>query len=121
MTPGLLKKAVVFVVAGFACHVRTSSGRMVAFAGLLALLAMPSAAGGATPTFTIANNLFASMEIGQSSTQSVTVTLNVAVAIKSIALGAGFTEYKLGTVSGCKVDGVTVNGAGTVCTLPVTF
>jgi sugar lactone lactonase YvrE len=73
------------------------------------------------PTFTVANTTFSSIPVGQSSTQSVTLTLNSAVAIKSIALGSGITEYKLGTVTGCKTDGVTVNAAGAVCTIPVTY
>jgi trimeric autotransporter adhesin len=30
-------------------------------------------------------------------------------------------EYKIGTVSGCVVDGVTSNPAGTICTIPITF
>ena len=30
-------------------------------------------------------------------------------------------EYKVGTVTGCVVDGVTSNPAGTICTVPITF
>jgi trimeric autotransporter adhesin len=117
MTPGFLKKTVVPVASGLLCRVLRVSG-LAALAGLFALA---PAVRGAAPTFTVANNMFASTQVGQSSTQSVMVTVNTAVAINSIALGTGFTEYKLGTISGCKADGITVNTAGTVCTIPVTF
>jgi hypothetical protein len=33
----------------------------------------------------------------------------------------GKTEFSIGTVSGCKVDGSTLVPSGTVCTLPMTF
>jgi trimeric autotransporter adhesin len=125
MIPELLKKSVAIVAPRLACRVQNSAGpvtgTVAAFVILLALLATPAAGWGATPAFTVANNTFASTTIGQSSTRSVTVTVNTAVAIKSIAVGAGFTEYKLGAISGCKVDGATVNTSGTVCTVSVTF
>lgn len=50
------------------------------------------------PTFTVTGNTFPSTPLGQSTTQSVTV--KAAVAIKSITLQSGFTEYKLGVISG---------------------
>jgi hypothetical protein len=59
--------------------------------------------------------------LGQSTTQTVTVTLNAAVALKTITLGPNVTEYTLGTVTGCTVDGTTVNVSGSVCSIPVTY
>jgi hypothetical protein len=63
--------------------------------------------------------------VGQSSQQSVTLTVNAAVPITSIKIAANFTDYTLGTItgSGCTIDatGNTVVAAGTVCTIPVTF
>jgi hypothetical protein len=93
----------------------------IAFALSALPLLCASAIQAATPTFTVAGNLFPSTPLGQSTTQNVMLTVNTAVAIKSIALETGFSEYKLGAVSGCKTDGATVNAAGAVCTLSVTF
>jgi hypothetical protein len=88
-----------------------------------ALLAAASSAWSATPTFTVANTTFPSTAVGQSSQQNVTLTVNTAVPITSIKIAANFTEYTLGTITGCTVDatGNTVVAAGSVCTIPVTF
>lgn len=109
------------VVAMFALprSLRSSLARNLATLALLPLCAGSIHA--ATPTFTVAGNIFPTTPLGQSTTQNVTVTVNAAVAIQSIALQPGFTEYKLGAVTGCTVDGKTVNAAGAVCTIPVTF
>ena len=71
------------------------------------------------PTFTVTGNTFPSTPLGQSTTHSVTV--KAAVAIKSITLQSGFTEYNLGVISGCTVDGKTGNAIGAVCNISVTF
>ena len=72
-------------------------------------------------SFTIGNATFSSTPVGQSTTQTVTLRLNNSLALKSIAMQTGFTEYALGTLSGCSVDGTTVNPSTTVCSIPVTF
>ena len=89
----------------------------------VALLALLPQAWSATPTFTVANNVFPSTEIGKSTTQNVTLTVNTAVPITSIALGPNFTEYKLGAITGCTIDssGNTIVAASSVCTIPVPF
>jgi sugar lactone lactonase YvrE len=93
--------------------------------GLLLILALATGAHAlGNPTPTIANNTFASVAVGQSQTQTVTLTLTSATAIKSIALATGTaasSEYKLNSVTGCTVDGATVNTSGTVCNLSVTY
>ena len=70
----------------------------------------------ATPTFTFGNGVFPTAPVGQSTTQSVTLTVNTAVPITSIAISPDFTEYKMGTVSGCTIDstGNTIVAAGSV-------
>jgi len=75
----------------------------------------------AEPVITIANNVFPSTPVGQSTTQNVTLTFNAATVIQSIGIQYGFNDYALGAISGCTADGVTMNPAGTVCTLPVTY
>jgi sugar lactone lactonase YvrE len=74
-----------------------------------------------TSSFTIGNATFTATPVGQSTTQTVTLRLNNSLALKSIAMQTGFAEYTLGTVSGCTVDGTTVNSSTTVCSIPVTF
>jgi hypothetical protein len=90
-----------------------------------ALVAMlPSVAHAITTPPTIAKNTFASTPVGQSLNQTVTLTLTSASAIKSIALATGTSasnEYTLTSVSGCAVDGTTVNASGTVCSLSVKY
>jgi hypothetical protein len=72
-------------------------------------------------SFTIGNATFPATAVGQGTTQTVTLQLNNSLALKSIAMQTGFTEYALGTVSGCTVDGTTVNSSTTICSIPVTF
>ena len=71
-------------------------------------------------SFTLGNAVFPPTAVGQSTTQTVTLTLNNAVALNSFAIASGFSEYSIGTVAGCAIGGA-VNAAGTVCSLPVTF
>jgi uncharacterized protein YjiK len=59
-----------------------------------------------------------------STSQVVLVQLQVASAISSISVPKaqnGAQEFAVGMVTGCTMDGVTVNPASTVCTVPVTF
>jgi sugar lactone lactonase YvrE len=72
-------------------------------------------------TFTIANATQFLAAVGQTQTQTVTLTLNNAVALNPMTIQSGFTEYSLGGVTGCAVDGITINPAGTICQIPVTF
>jgi hypothetical protein len=68
-----------------------------------------------------ANTAFPATAVGSSVTQTVTLTLGRATALNSVAMAPGFNEYSIGTITGCVVDGATVNAAGTVCQVPVTF
>jgi hypothetical protein len=72
-------------------------------------------------TFTVANATQFQAAVGQTQTQTVTLTLNNAMALNPMSIQSGFTEYSLGGVTGCAVDGITVNPVGTVCQIPVTF
>jgi len=72
-------------------------------------------------SITAANTAFPITTVGASSTQTVTLTLAKAVALRSVAIQSGFTEYSIGTITGCAVDGTTVNPAGSVCSVPITF
>jgi sugar lactone lactonase YvrE len=85
------------------------------------LVSLAAAGHAATPNITASNTTFPTIALGQSTTQTVTVTLNAALALKTIALGPNVTEYSLGTVTGCTVDGTTVNVLGSVCSIPVTY
>ena len=80
---------------------------------------------GSTPvgrsSFTIGNAVFPSTPVGQSITQTVTVQLNSALALNSIAISSQSTEFVVGTLSGCVINGTTVNAAATICQVPVTF
>jgi len=73
---------------------------------------------------TISGNVFATTPVGIPEKQTVTLTLISPEAITSIVLqsaGAGDSEYVIGAITGCTVDGTTVNAPGTVCSIPVTF
>ena len=68
------------------------------------------------------NTSFPATAVGQStSAQTVAIVVNAPAAIQSISVPSGFADFSLGTVSGCAVDGTTINPAGTVCSLSVTF
>ena len=59
-----------------------------------------------------------------SSPQNLTVQLNSAQTVTSITAAVsqgGHSEYVVGTITGCTVDGVTTNSAGSTCTVPITF
>ena len=89
----------------------------------VALLAALSQAWAATSTFTVGNSTFPSTAVGNSFSQNVTLTVNTAVPITSIAIAPNFTEYTIGTITGCTIDptGVTVVPAASVCTIPVKY
>lgn len=53
--------------------------------------------------------------------RTIGIRLNRAMAISSIAIEPGFSEFNAGAASGCVVDGHTVNAVSTVCEIPVTF
>jgi sugar lactone lactonase YvrE len=53
--------------------------------------------------------------------KTVRIQLTHARALSSIAIAPGFTEFQLVSVSGCVVDGETVNPALTACSVEVTF
>jgi protein involved in polysaccharide export with SLBB domain len=67
------------------------------------------------------NYTFGTVPIGQSATQTVTVELNTSQKLQSIGVMTGFTEFTVGTITGCVIDGVTLNPIGTTCQVPVTF
>jgi trimeric autotransporter adhesin len=61
-------------------------------------------------------------DVGASSgVKTVRVRLNHDLALISIAIAPGFTEFSMGSVTGCIIDGHTVNPAFTVCEVPVIF
>ena len=63
--------------------------------------------------------------VGQSSQpQTIGIGLTTAQSLSSITVNpsqGNKQEFALGAITGCTVDGSTVNPAGTVCTVPVTF
>ena len=75
-----------------------------------------------TSSFSIANNSFPSIGPGSTETQTVTLTLqSTSTILKTIAVGAGFSQYTIGAITGCIVDGTTANPSGTICSIPITF
>jgi sugar lactone lactonase YvrE len=72
-------------------------------------------------SITAANTAFPITAVGSGTTQTVTLTLATAAALKSIAMPPAFTEYSIGAITGCTVDGSTVNTIGSVCSVPITF
>src|SRR5215472_9454943 len=71
-----------------------------------------------------ADNLtpFQPRDVGTTSdAKTVRIKLNYARAISSIVVAPGNTEFALGVVSGCVVDGHTINPALSVCSVGVTF
>jgi hypothetical protein len=94
----------------------------------LSILGYPLAAGSTTLSAQItvisADNLtlFDARDMGTTSdAKTVRIKLNYARAISSIAVGAGNTEFASGAVSGCVVDGHTINPALSACSVDVTF
>jgi len=67
------------------------------------------------------NTTFPATAVTQTTTQTVTLHLYDAVALKSIAIQSGYGQYSIGPVTGCTIDGTTVNPAGTICSIPVAF
>jgi hypothetical protein len=79
---------------------------------------------GSSGNFTVLNTVFPATPVGQSTTHQVILQLNQDLVLKSIAIQSGFTEYTIaatGAITGCTVDGVTLNPAGTNCYIAVTF
>jgi sugar lactone lactonase YvrE len=73
---------------------------------------------------TISAPTFPLTAVGGSVTQSATVSVVSGAVIfnaNSFSIASGFTDYTLGTVTGCATDGVTQSLPGTTCTIPVTF
>jgi sugar lactone lactonase YvrE len=71
-----------------------------------------------------ADNLtpFQPRDVGTTSdAKTIRIKLNRASAISSIAIAPGNTEFTAGAVSGCVVDGHTVNPGLSVCIVDVTF
>jgi len=89
---------------------------------LLAILAMPGLA--AAQTLLITQPTFPLTPVGQSVTENFVITINSggnSVVFNSFALAPGFSDFTLGTITGCTVDGITINTSGAVCTVPITF
>ncbi len=60
--------------------------------------------------------------VGESSAaQNVVLRFNQDLAISSIQISPGYGDFSLGEVTGCTVDGATLNSDGSTCTVPVTF
>jgi sugar lactone lactonase YvrE len=92
----------------------------------LSILGCVFAAGGTTLSAQIisADNLtpFQPRDVGTTSdAKTVRIKLNYARAISSIAVAPGNTEFASGAVSGCVVDGHTINPALSACSVDVTF
>jgi hypothetical protein len=71
-----------------------------------------------------ADNLtpFQPRDVGTTSdARTVRIKLNYARAISSIAVAPGTTEFAASAVSGCVVDGHTINPALSACSVDVTF
>src|SRR5215475_8300150 len=65
---------------------------------------------------------FSSRDVGTTSeVKTVRVRLNHPLALTSVAIAPGFTEFTAGTITGCAIDGNTINPVFTVCEVPVTF
>jgi hypothetical protein len=56
-----------------------------------------------------------------SASQSLQIVIEYSTAIQSVAVTSGQNDFVLSTISGCTIDGSTVNPAGTVCTLSAKF
>jgi hypothetical protein len=105
---------------------RTRRGRALAAARLAAVLAVFLSAGARAQlsALQITTPQFPLTPVGQSVTQNVTITVATGgnqVVFSSITLAPSVSDYSLGTITGCVVDGSTVNTDGTTCTIPVTF
>ena len=67
---------------------------------------------------------YPSTALGSSNTQNLFLQTTAAETINSFTVPVSQgnkQEYTVGTVTGCVVDGVTSNPAGTICTIPITF
>jgi sugar lactone lactonase YvrE len=69
-----------------------------------------------------ATTILPATSVGESSTsQNVVLRINQDLALTAIALAPGYEDFSLGEVTGCTVDGETVNTSGATCSAPVTF
>ncbi len=71
-------------------------------------------------SFTLGNAIFPATAVGQSTNQTVTLALNNATTLKSIAITSPLPEYTIGGITGCALNGA-VNPVGTVCSISITF
>jgi len=86
--------------------------------------ALAFAGSGTAQVTIIADNLtpFQPRDVGTTSdAKTVRITLNRPLAISSIAVAPGFTEFTAGAPSTCVVDGHTINPALSICIVDVTF
>lgn len=65
------------------------------------------------------NTSFPSTAVGQTTTQTIGVTLDTAITLSGISIPSGYSDFTLGTVTGCNTAGA--NAAGTTCSIPVSF
>ncbi len=96
--------------------------QVAAVVGGLSLVLTPARA--QTAPFSAAPVIFAASGDNSAQTQTVAVQLSGAVAIKTIAIAQGFKgapDFTFVQQTGCKVDGSTVNAAGTTCSVLVRF
>jgi sugar lactone lactonase YvrE len=91
---------------------------------LLVMAMVPLSTSTAAGQMSAAPYAFPTTAVGSSSTQQLLLTTTTAESISSFTVPVSVgnvQEYVIGTVTGCVVDGATVNPVGTVCTVPVTF
>ena len=56
-----------------------------------------------------------------SGAKTVRISLRHPLALNSVGIAPGYTEFSAGAVSGCVINGTTVNPSFTACVVPVTF
>jgi hypothetical protein len=108
-------------------NVLDDSGGVRSFLGQLEYITQNATLHGATGnpiqgnSLSVGNAVFPATGVGANVTQTVTLTLGRAASLMSVAMASGFTEYSIGLITGCMVDGTTINAAGTICEVPMTF
>jgi len=110
------------VLCGFRA-IRVQCVRTTLFCCALAISGT-SVAADAQLTVISADNLtpFQPCDVGTTSAvKNVRIKLNYARALSSIAVAPGNSEFAMRDVSGCVVDGQTINPAMSVCSVEVTF
>lgn len=102
---------------------RASPARRMLFQGLI----LCAIAGGAANLFAQVIDApsltpFDARAVGTTSgAKSVRIGLRHPLALTSVGIAPGYTEFSAGAVSGCVINGTTVNPSDTACTVPVTF